>query len=191
MRYRSIITSLLGIAVFCGYLMTACNEEAASGDHAAAAPALLITKTDASRAGLPSLAARVAPVPPPAPVAAPVPDPLPLPSPRTEAKYHEAWAIVTAYCPCRRCCGSHADGRTSTGTSAWLKGAAADPAAVAYGTRIYVEGYGYAVVDDTGGAMRRTYRRSGMIHIDLRMTYHHEARSWGRKTMKIRIYDQP
>jgi len=104
--------------------------------------------------------------------------------------YHEVWAVVTAYCPCRKCCGRHANGRTSTGTSAWLRGIAADPRIIPYNSRIFVEGYGSSRVDDTGGAMRRSWRRSGMIHVDLRMTYHYQARRWGRKIMKIRIYDK-
>ncbi|MBN2713507.1 MAG: 3D domain-containing protein, partial [Planctomycetes bacterium] len=87
------------------------------------------------------------------------------------------------------CCGSHANGRTSTGTSAWTRGLAADPSAIPYGTYVFVPGYGYASVDDTGGAMRRVWRTKGMIHIDLRMNYHWQARQWGRKVLKVKVYD--
>ncbi len=107
---------------------------------------------------------------------------------KPEKDYVERWALVTAYCPCSKCCGYATPGRTSTGTSAWKPGIAADPRAVAYGTEIYVEGYGRRKVDDTGGAMRRSWRRKGLLHLDIRMTYHYSAVKWGRKMMKVRIY---
>ena len=103
--------------------------------------------------------------------------------------YREAVAMVTAYCPCARCCGSFADGRTSTGASAWRPGLAAAPLALPYGTRVFVPGYGHSVVDDTGGAMRRSWRTRGQIHIDVRMNYHYEARVWGVQYLNVRIYD--
>jgi len=103
--------------------------------------------------------------------------------------YREAVAMVTAYCPCARCCGSFADGRTSTGTSAWRPGLAAAPLALPYGTRVFVPGYGFSVVDDTGGAMRRSWRVRGQLHIDVRMNYHYEARAWGVQYLHVHIYD--
>ena len=102
--------------------------------------------------------------------------------------YVERWAVVTAYCPCSKCCGYATPGRTSTGRSAWKPGIAADPRALPYGTEIYVKGYGRRRVDDTGGAMRRSWRRKGVLHLDIRMTYHYQAVRWGRKMMKVRIY---
>jgi len=103
--------------------------------------------------------------------------------------YREAVAMVTAYCPCARCCGSFADGRTSIGKSAWRPGLAAAPQALPYGTRIFVPGYGLSEVDDTGGAMRRSWRTRGQIHIDVRMNYHYEARVWGVQYLNVRIYE--
>ena len=103
--------------------------------------------------------------------------------------YRSMRALVTAYCPCYRCCGNFADGVTSTGTSAWRAGAAADPRRMPYGTRIFVPGYGLAVVDDTGGAMRQSHVRRNELHLDMRMTYHYEARQWGRQYLFIRAYE--
>lgn len=103
-------------------------------------------------------------------------------------KYREMWATVTAYCPCSRCCGARARGRTSLGGSAWLPGIAADPRALPYGTAVYVPGYGEHTVDDTGGAMRESWRNHGRLHLDIRMKTHYEARQWGRRTMKVRVY---
>ncbi len=107
-----------------------------------------------------------------------------------EKEYREVWAMVTAYCPCYKCCGRGSPGRTSLGKTAWRPGIAADPRAIAYGTKIDITGYGLREVDDTGGAMRQSWSRRGVIHLDIRMTYHWQARSWGRRLMKVKIYDK-
>ena len=104
--------------------------------------------------------------------------------------HREEVAMVTAYCPCARCCGLSSPGITSTGKDAWLPGLAADPAYLDYGTRIFVPGYGLSVIDDTGGAMRRHWRRDGILHIDIRMTYHHEAKRWGKQYLRVKIYEE-
>lgn len=102
--------------------------------------------------------------------------------------HREEVALVTAYCPCARCCGSQSSGVTSTGKSAWTPGLAAEPDYLNYGTKVLVPGYGLAVVDDTGGAMRRHWRQNGLLHIDVRMTYHNEARRWGKQYLRVKIY---
>ena len=89
--------------------------------------------------------------------------------------------MVTAYCPCPKCCEADSDGITSIGKSAFTKGIAAAPKALPYGTQVYVRGFGTYKVDDTGGAMRRAWRDHREIHIDLRMGSHQEAKNWGRK----------
>lgn len=104
--------------------------------------------------------------------------------------YREERALVTAYCPCAKCCGTHSPGITSTGKNAWKPGLAADPIYLHYGTEVDVPGYGMSVIDDTGGAMRRHWRRDGMLHIDVRMTYHYEARKWGKRYLDVKIYEQ-
>jgi 3D (Asp-Asp-Asp) domain-containing protein len=103
--------------------------------------------------------------------------------------YREENALVTAYCPCAKCCGTQSPGITSIGKSAWTTGLAADPLKLEYGTKVLVDGYGLSVVDDTGGAMRRHWRRDGILHIDVRMTYHYEARQWGKRYMRLKIYE--
>ena len=110
-------------------------------------------------------------------------------SPAHVGRYSEVWATVTAYCPCARCCGRGSPGITSTGRSAWRPGIAADPQAISYGTRIDVPGYGLHVVDDTGGAMRRSWRVGGRLHLDIRMNYHWQARNWGKRLLKVRVYE--
>lgn len=98
-------------------------------------------------------------------------------------------ALVTAYCPCSKCCGTLSPGITSTGKTAWKRGLAADPTYLHYGTPVFIPGYGLSVIDDTGGAMRRHWRRDGMLHIDVRMTYHYEARKWGKRYLPVKIYE--
>jgi 3D (Asp-Asp-Asp) domain-containing protein len=199
MHWRQTFVSLALLAAFCGYLAAVSHDDqpAAAAQVKEADAAILLSRPAVPEPAVdeedPPFAAKPVPEPPDEAVPAATPEaaaPTPEPAAPSEPAYREVSAIVTAYCPCARCCGRSADGKTSTNTSAWRRGAAAEPTAVPYGTLIYVEGYGYAVVDDTGNAMRRTWRRHGMIHVDLRMTYHYEARQWGYKVMKIRIYDK-
>ena len=55
-----------------------------------------------------------------------------------------------------------------------------DPNVIPLGTEVYVEGYGYAVADDTGGDIEG-YR------IDLAMDSYDEAIQFGRRTVKVYI----
>jgi 3D (Asp-Asp-Asp) domain-containing protein len=98
-------------------------------------------------------------------------------------------AKVTAYEPSARCCGEYANGRTSIGQSAWIMdGVAADPRAIPYGTYCVVPGVGGKTVDDTGGAMRDSWRAKGRYHIDVRMPYYSQAKRWGVKYLDIQLY---
>lgn len=197
MRLKKAAFSLLAVALFCGYLISNSFENSGLPEPATPPSAVLLSQPVAS------LPPKTVP-----PVAAKkvsskfgvesskvnselgTLNPLMASPPIVKPKYKNVWAMVTAYCPCRRCCGRHANGRTATGSSAWRRGAAADPAAIPYGTRIFVEGYGYVRIDDTGGRMRRVWRQRGLLQIDIRMTYHWQARQWGRKFMRVRIYDK-
>ncbi len=96
-------------------------------------------------------------------------------------------AIVTAYCPCRACCGPDARGITSTGQDARrLSGCAVDPKSIPYGCRVYVPGVGWRTADDTGSAMRRDGRQ-GIVHVDVRMGSHAEALRFGVRHVTIQI----
>jgi 3D (Asp-Asp-Asp) domain-containing protein len=99
-------------------------------------------------------------------------------------------AMVTAYCPCTVCCGPKAIGRTSTGRDAYrYPGVAADPKAIPYGHVVNIPGVGPRQVDDTGGAMRRSWQK-GVYHLDLRFRNHQDAVEWGRKWMQVEVYAQ-
>lgn len=87
---------------------------------------------------------------------------------------------ATAYClgPCRRC---GTQGRTLTGRRT-ARGVAV-PARLAsrrlrLGARVWVQGYGFAVCDDTGG-----FRRG----IDLRFPTHRQAEQWGVRRVRVRV----
>ena len=98
-------------------------------------------------------------------------------------------AMVTAYEPGPRSCGSSADGKTSIGQNAWvMDGVATDPKAIPYGTYVIVPGIGGREVDDTGGAMRDSWRSHGRYHIDVRMPYVSHAQRWGVRYLDVKLY---
>lgn len=86
---------------------------------------------------------------------------------------------VTAYCPCRVCCGRHADGITADGTHlAPGKKVLAAPRSVPFDTRLRVPGYGVGRVADRGGAIKD--RR-----LDVFFWSHQEAVEWGVRWLKV------
>lgn len=98
-------------------------------------------------------------------------------------------AKVTAYEPGRRSCGKFANGKTSIGHNAWnMDGVATDPKAIPYGVYCDVPGIGIREVDDTGSAMRKSWRRYGRYHIDVRMPYYYQAKRWGVKYLDVKLY---
>lgn len=58
---------------------------------------------------------------------------------------------------------------------------AADTRYYPFGTRMYVPGYGWGVVEDRGGAIK------GPTRIDLYYRSHNEALQWGRKKVRVTI----
>ena len=71
---------------------------------------------------------------------------------------------------------------TASGTRARVGAVAVDPNVIPLGTRLYIEGYGYATAEDTGGAIK------GNI-IDLYMNSTSEVYNWGRRPVKVTILD--
>jgi 3D (Asp-Asp-Asp) domain-containing protein/uncharacterized protein YabE (DUF348 family) len=57
-----------------------------------------------------------------------------------------------------------------------------DPQIIPLGTRLYVEGYGYSLAADTGGAIKGN-------RIDVYMETLSEAYRWGRRTVRVYILD--
>lgn len=88
----------------------------------------------------------------------------------------------TAYTPyCSGCSGKTATGinlRAHQG----LKVIAVDPNVIPLGTKVHVEGYGYAIAADTGGAIN-----GGKI--DVLFYSKSEAINWGRRTVTVTILE--
>ncbi len=72
------------------------------------------------------------------------------------------------------------EARTATGAIAQRGVIAVDPRVIPLGTRVFVEGYGYAIAADTGGAIK------GNI-IDVCMDSRAESINWGRRSVKVYI----
>jgi 3D (Asp-Asp-Asp) domain-containing protein len=94
----------------------------------------------------------------------------------TTVMYVSATAY-TAYCP--GCSGTTATG-IDLRAHPDAKVVAVDPNIIPLGTKLYIEGYGYAVAGDTGGAIKGK-------HIDLFMPSREDALKWGRRTVKVTI----
>jgi len=107
---------------------------------------------------------------------------------------------ATAYCPCGSCCNWRRDWRfrpviasgpnrgspkaigiTASGTRARPGTIAADPKVLPFGTILYVPGYGYGRVEDTGGAIKGN-------RIDLYYDRHGDALQWGRRTLRVHVW---
>lgn len=70
--------------------------------------------------------------------------------------------------------------RTATGRQPEVGVVAVDPRVIPFGTRLYVEGYGYGHAADTGGAILGD-------RIDLFMEEQSQCMNWGRKNVKVYI----
>lgn len=107
---------------------------------------------------------------------------------------------VTGYCPCGTCCGwernwmgrpvystgphrgeRKAVGITASGARAGHGTVAADTSRYPFGTVFYVPGYGYGIVEDTGGQIRGN-------HIDLYFRTHGQAQEWGVQRLKVKVW---
>jgi len=72
--------------------------------------------------------------------------------------------------------------RTATGTWPSRGTIAVDPEVILLGSKLYVEGYGEGIAEDTGGAIQGH-------KIDLYMESEDECWSWGRRTVTVRIIE--
>ncbi|PAD23363.1 hypothetical protein CHH62_23025 [Niallia circulans] len=99
---------------------------------------------------------------------------------RGEENGQEVFVNSTAYtASCNGC-----SGRTATGidlkANPNAKVIAVDPSFIPLGTKVYVEGYGYAVAADTGGSVKGQ-------KIDVFFSTKAEAYRWGNRQVKIKI----
>lgn len=77
---------------------------------------------------------------------------------------------------------THTGNRTATGVMPYVGMIAVNPDQIPYGTRLYVEGYGYGIAGDTGG-----FRHTSRFQIDLFMDTYKECMNWGRRN-DVKVY---
>ncbi|MGI8924130.1 MAG: 3D domain-containing protein [Fimbriimonadales bacterium] len=70
--------------------------------------------------------------------------------------------------------------RTAMGFRAGFGIVAVDPRVIKLGTKVYVEGYGFAIAGDTGGAIKGN-------RIDLCFDSYRQAMNFGRKSVRVHI----
>lgn len=88
---------------------------------------------------------------------------------------------ITAYCPCKKCCGKWANGITASGTTAIANHTIAAPKNIAFGTVLVIDGMEY-VVEDRGGAIKNR-------KLDICFNTHQEALKWGKQKKEVFIYE--
>jgi len=94
----------------------------------------------------------------------------------------EFYVTSTAYtADCSNCSGITATG-LNLKNNPNAKVIAVDTSVIPLGTKVYVEGYGYAVAADTGGSIKGN-------KIDVFVPTKADAYKWGRKQVKIRIVE--
>jgi 3D (Asp-Asp-Asp) domain-containing protein len=98
------------------------------------------------------------------------------------------WMEVTAYCPCKKCCGPRAQGITASGRPVSHNGGrfvAADTKVLAFNTRLVIPGYadGATVpVIDRGGAIKGR-------KLDVYFPTHEQAKHWGRRWVPVTVVE--
>ena len=77
-----------------------------------------------------------------------------------------------------------ATGRTPVRNEGGLSTIAVDPSVIPLGSKVYVEGYGYAIAADTGGAIKGN-------KIDIYLNSSNECNNWGRQSVNVLVVAQP
>ncbi|WP_075981681.1 3D domain-containing protein [Bacillus massilinigeriensis] len=97
-------------------------------------------------------------------------------------KTKEITVTATAYtAKCKGCSGVTATG-FNLKKNPKAKVISVDPKVIPLGSKVYVEGYGYARAEDTGGAIKGK-------KIDVFVSSQKKALKWGRKKVRIKIID--
>ncbi|XKH49992.1 ubiquitin-like domain-containing protein [Chryseomicrobium palamuruense] len=98
----------------------------------------------------------------------------------SEPAGREFYVTATAYtASCTGCSGITATG-INLKANPHLKVIAVDPSVIPLGSKVWVEGYGYAIAGDTGGAIKGN-------KIDIFVPTKDQAYAFGRKTVRIKI----
>jgi 3D (Asp-Asp-Asp) domain-containing protein/LysM repeat protein len=92
----------------------------------------------------------------------------------------ELTVTATAYTAnCEGCSGTTATG-VDLKANPDAKVIAVDPNVIPLGSKVYVEGYGYATAEDTGGAIKGN-------KIDLFIPSEDEAKEWGKRKVTVKV----
>jgi uncharacterized protein YabE (DUF348 family) len=98
----------------------------------------------------------------------------------TESVAKEFYVTATAYTAyCNGCSGTTATG-VNLRANPNVKVIAVDPKIIPLGSKVYVEGYGYAIASDTGSSIRG-------YKIDVFFPDKSSAYRWGRKKVKVKV----
>jgi 3D (Asp-Asp-Asp) domain-containing protein len=90
--------------------------------------------------------------------------------------------VATGYSPCPSENGGNTTGRGASGLKIGYGVVAVDPDFIPLGTRLYIEGYGYAIAGDVGGAIKGN-------RIDLGHDTRAQAKKVGRRIVRVHILD--
>jgi len=95
---------------------------------------------------------------------------------------------VTAYCPCKKCCGKDAQGITASGKRVSYNNGhfvAADTSVLPFGTKLVIPGYANNApveVTDRGGSIKGN-------KLDVYFDDHQTALEWGRRVIDVEVVD--
>lgn len=92
------------------------------------------------------------------------------------------WMEATAYDPGPESNGKWTGMPTAYGMQVGYGVVAVDPKVIPLGTPLYIDGYGYAIAGDTGGAIKN-------LRIDLGYNTREEALRFGRREVKVYVLD--
>jgi uncharacterized protein YabE (DUF348 family) len=106
---------------------------------------------------------------------------------RGEVRFKKAFRMLaTAYCACKKCTnkepGHPQYGITYSGIPVRPGIVAVDPGVIPLGSRLYVEGYGFALAADIGGAIKGN-------RIDLYYPTHGETERYGARRIKVYLLE--
>ncbi|HAU38908.1 MAG TPA: hypothetical protein DCX07_14485 [Phycisphaerales bacterium] len=188
-KYFAVLLLLMaGAAVLASYVSSLKQDSAQEGANSPVLAAVTIpqeSSTPAAKVGGEAIPLFVEPQTA-VPVAGPAPQSPariePAPRPRTVTMR----MLVTAYCPCPKCCGAWSDGKTASGKSIWANGSkfvAADTRLLPFGRRVSIPGY-------NGGQAAPVLDRGAKIkghRLDVFFPSHQQARKWGARWLDVTV----
>jgi 3D (Asp-Asp-Asp) domain-containing protein len=106
-----------------------------------------------------------------------------IPSRGEALDYKEFYVEASGYTAyCNGCSGKTAWKELDLRKHPEYKVVAVDPNVIPLGSKVYIEGYGYAIAGDTGGAIKG-------YKVDLFYPEVNQALQWGRKSVKIKVFN--